>query len=114
MQILRTALWILAAVLVIAFVWINWTVVDIYLLPGELNANDAGRVGVKGPLGVIILVAMLAGALPVWLLAKARAWRLKRRIASLENTLRAATPTPPIATATQLDTLSEKNSAEKN
>jgi putative membrane protein len=109
LQILRTALWVLASLLVAAFVWINWTVVDIYLVPGELNANDAGRVGVKGPLGVIILVAMVAGALPVWLLAKAKLWRLKRRIAGLENTLRAATPSAPIATATQLDAAADKN-----
>jgi len=45
----------------------------------------------------------------VWLLAKAKIWRLNRRIAGLENTLRAATPTPPIATATQLDAAAEKN-----
>jgi putative membrane protein len=109
LQILRTALWVLAALLVMAFVWINWTVVDIYFLPGELHANDAGRVGVTGPLGVIVLVAMLAGALPVWLLAKAKIWRLNRRIATLENTLRATTPTPMIATATQLDAAAEKN-----
>jgi len=104
LQILRTALWILAAVLVSSFVAINWQKTSINLWPLE-----SSYLHVDWPVGLIALASFVAGMVPVWLLAKAKMWRLKRRISALENTLRAATPSAPIATATQLDAAADKN-----
>ncbi|WDF73854.1 LapA family protein [Novosphingobium sp. KACC 22771] len=104
LQILRTALWILMAVLISSFVAINWQKTSINLWPLE-----NGYLHVDWPVGLIALAAIAVGMVPIWLVAKARIWRLKRRIAGLENTLRAATPTPPIATATQLDAAAQEN-----
>ena len=107
MQIFRTVLWVLILVAVATFVAMNWTVVPINLVPGTLSANGpasgTGAIGVSGPLGVIVLLALLAGAVPTYLVAKAARWRLHRRIAALENTIKASTPTPMIATSTQFD-----------
>lgn len=98
MQILRTAWWVLIAVLISAFVAINWQTVDLNIWPLE-----AGYLHVQWPVGLVALAFFLLGALPMWLLSKATRWRLHRRIATLENTVKATTPTPPLATATQLD-----------
>jgi hypothetical protein len=40
---------------------------------------------------------------------KAARWRLNRRIATLENTVKATTPTAPLATSTQLDAAADGN-----
>jgi len=98
MQILRTALWVLIAVIVSSFVWMNWHKSEVNLWPLE-----AGFLHVEWPVGVIALVFFLLGLVPIWLLSKAARWRLNRRIATLENTVKAFTPTPPLATSTQLD-----------
>jgi uncharacterized integral membrane protein len=103
LQILRTALWVLVAALISSFVAINWQKTSINLWP-----LDNGYLHVDWPVGLIAMAAFVAGMVPMWLVAKA-GLALRRRIAGLENTLRAATPTPPIATATQLDAAADKN-----
>jgi len=101
MQILRTALWVLIAVIVCSFVWMNWHMAEVNLWPLE-----AGFLHVDWPIGIIALVFFLLGLLPTWALSKATRWGLKRRIANLENTVKAMTPTPPLATSTQLEAAS--------
>jgi putative membrane protein len=96
MQILRTALWVLVAVITSAFVAINWQSVPVNLWP-----LSASYLYVEWPVGIVALVFFLAGLVPMWLLAKTTRWRLNRRIANLENALKAASPTPPLATSTQ-------------
>lgn len=121
MQIFRTVLWVLIMVAVVTFVAINWTVVPINLVPGALSINGSangstngtGAIGVSGPLGVIVLLALLAGAVPTYLVSKAARWRLNRRIATLENTIKASTPTPMIATSTQFDAADASPSVTK-
>jgi uncharacterized integral membrane protein len=105
MQIIRTALWVLIAVIASVFVAINWDVVPINLIPSMVtgNGSNGSHIGVTGPLGVVILIAVLFGAVPTYLYGKAARWRLKRRIATLENTVKATTPTAPLATSTQFD-----------
>ncbi|RVU03727.1 DUF1049 domain-containing protein [Novosphingobium umbonatum] len=98
MQILRNALWLLIAMLATAFVAINWHKAPLNLWPLE-----SGYLHVEWPVGIVALVFYLLGALPTALLNKARRWRLKRRIAMLENNIQALTPTPPLATSTQLE-----------
>ena len=90
MQIIRTAAWVVLAALLLAFIAVNSAPVQVVLLPQGL-----GDIAVQSPVGIIAIVFFLAGLLPMWLLSKAGRWRLKRRIISLENAARAATPTPP-------------------
>jgi uncharacterized integral membrane protein len=103
MQILRTALWVLIAVILSSFVAINWNPVAVNLWPLE-----AGYLHVEWPVGVVALAFFLLGHVPMWLLSKTTRWRLGRRIANLENTVKAITPTPPLATATQLEAAQDK------
>ena len=104
MQIIRTALWVLIAILVSAFVAINWNPVEVNIWP-----LDTGYLHVNWPVGFVALAFFLIGLLPMWLLAKAARWRLNRRIATLENTVKATTPTAPLATSTQLEAAAEQN-----
>jgi lipopolysaccharide assembly protein A len=39
----------------------------------------------------------------MWLIARASKWALNRRIATLENSVKAATVSPPIGTSTQFE-----------
>ncbi len=98
MQIFRTVLWVLTAVVVSAFVAMNWRLASVNLWPLE-----GGYLHVDWPIGLIAAAAFLLGVIPMWLLAKAARWRLNRRIATLENMVKATTPTPMIATSTQFD-----------
>ena len=62
-------------------------------------------------LPALVVVSFLIGLLPMWLLHKGARWRLNRRIANLENTVRATTATQPAAvgTTTQLDAAAQEN-----
>ena len=92
MQIIRTIMWVVIAALLVTFIMLNLTPVPVVLSPKGL-----GDLAVDWPVGIIAVAFFMAGLLPMWLLSKAGRWRLKRRIASLENAVRAATPTPPLA-----------------
>ena len=100
MNIIRTIVWVLIAVVATGFIALNWTPVPVNLWP-----LDTGYLHVQWPVGVVALVSFVLGMTPMWLMAKAKSWRLKRRIATLENTVKATTPTPPLATSTQLDAM---------
>jgi len=88
MQIVRTGAWAVILVLLALFSIENWTDTTIKIWDGMVLDTK---------LPALVVLAFLAGLLPMWLMAKAGRWRLKRRIASLENAVRAATPTPPLA-----------------
>lgn len=97
MQALRTIIWVLVAIVFVSFVAINWETVPVNFWPlqdGYLHFN--------WPVGFVALVGLAIGFLPTWLIARANSWRLNRRIANLENSLKAATPAPPLGTSTQL------------
>jgi len=116
LQIIRTIVIVLIAAAISAFVAMNWTVVSINILPNWQNGTPAtpgaaqatAYVSLHWPLGMVVVVAFLCGLVPMWVMSKAGRWRLKRRIATLENTVRATTPTPPLATSTQLDAAAQK------
>lgn len=92
MQFIRTALWVMLAIALVAFIAINWTPVRVNVWPD--SSDIGGFIHVQWPVGLIVLVSFFAGLLPMWLLSKAGRWRLKRRIGMLENSVRAAQPTP--------------------
>ncbi len=98
MQVIRTIIWMALAVIVSLFVWMNWTKADLRIWP-----LDKGYLVLPWPIGFIALVSFVFGFIPPWLLGRGAKWRLNRRIASLENSLRAATVSTPVATTTQLE-----------
>ena len=85
MQPIRTIVWMLVSAILVAFISMNWASAPVNLWP-----LDTGYLHFNWPVGVIALVFLLLGLLPTWLLSKAGHWGLKRRIASLENALRAS------------------------
>jgi lipopolysaccharide assembly protein A len=103
MQFIRTTVWVFLAVVLVAFVAINWEAVPVNFWP----LADGTYLHFNWPVGFTALVFFFLGLLPMWLLNKAGRWRLNRRINTLENTVRAVTPAPPLATATQLEAAQE-------
>lgn len=106
MQMVRTVLLLLIAIALTAFVAINWSpVVRVNFWP-----TGDGYAGFDWPVGFVALFFFLLGMLPMWLLHKGAAWRLKRRIGNLENTLKANTTDTPSAlgTTTQFDTATQE------
>ena len=97
MQVIRTIVWVVLLIVLLLFSINNWQQVEVKIWEGLI---------LETRLPALIVVAFLLGLLPMWLLHKAKGWRLTRRINALENTVRATstTPTaPPVATSTQLD-----------
>lgn len=95
MNIVRTVLWIAITAILVAFIAMNWTKVPVNFWP----LDDANYVHFEWPVGVVALVFFGLGMMPVWLYLRAVRWRLQRRIASLENSLRANSIAPAPAEA---------------
>ena len=86
MNIIRTVLWIAITAILVAFIAMNWTKVPVNFWP----LDDGNYVHFEWPVGVVALLFFGLGMLPVWLYLRAVRWRLNRRIATLENSLRAS------------------------
>ena len=92
MQFLKTLFWVLLAVLVVLFASRNWFDVTLDLW-GDIQAD------VKIP--ILMLIALLLGWLPTWLVMRAKLWAMRRRVEALERQ-RATEITPePVAEASQ-------------
>lgn len=72
MQFLRTLFWVVFAVFVAIMARNNWSDVTVNLW-GSLQAD------IKLPL--LLLIAVLAGFLPTYLVYRTRLWRARRRVA---------------------------------
>ena len=94
MQLVRTIFWVLLAVVLVLFAVSNWDPVEVRIWEGLI---------LETKLAALVILAFLAGLLPMWLLHRATRWRLARRIATLEATIAAQRPQPPLATSTQLE-----------
>jgi uncharacterized membrane protein len=94
MRILRTIVWVVLAIALLLFSINNWTTVQVKIWEGLL---------LETKLPALVIISFLLGLVPMWLAYKAGRWRLHRRINALENTVRATTPSPPLATTTQLE-----------
>ena len=95
MQALKTLLWIVITVILVSFVAMNWTTAPVNFWPLE----DA-YLHFEWPVGLTALLFFLLGLVPMWLIARANTWRLKRRIQSLETSLRAAASISPVESET--------------
>jgi len=83
MQFLRTAFWVVLAIIIMVFSFTNWTPVTI---------NLWGGLQLETKLPVLVIVAFLAGSLPFWALHKTTKWRMRRRLDNAERALAATTP----------------------
>lgn len=106
MQMIRTLLLLLIAIALTAFVAINWDTVPVRFWP----AGQGEYLKFDWPVGFVALFFFVLGMVPMWLIHKGAAWRLRRRIGSLENSLKANTvdPAPAFPTSTQLDNAATK------
>ena len=83
MRFLKTLFWIVVAVTVTLFAANNWRDVTIDLW-GNLQLD------VKLP--VLLLLVFLAGAVPTWLVYRARLWRVENRLSQPREAI--AEPAP--------------------
>ena len=94
MQIIRTIAWVLLALVLLVFSFNNWD-------PVEIKIWENLVLETKKP--ALVIIAFLAGLVPIWLLYTGMRWRLNRRIKSLETAIRstvgAAVPEPAIELA---------------
>lgn len=81
MKILRTIVWVLAAVGFLIFAAYNWQ-------PVELTLWQNLVLETKVPM--LALLAFLAGFVPMWALHRSVTWGLNRRIRTLESSLKNA------------------------
>ena len=92
MQIVRTIVWVLVAVVLVSFISMNWVSAPVNFWP----LADGGYLHFEWPVGVVALFFFALGLLPMWLLNKGTRWRFNRRINALENTVKAAAVSAPV------------------
>jgi uncharacterized integral membrane protein len=78
-KILRTIIWVLAALGFLVFAVYNWQ-------PVELRLWQNLVLETKVP--VLALLAFAAGFLPLWAVHRSVVWSLNRRVRTLENSLK--------------------------
>ena len=100
MQIIRTIIWVVVLIALLLFSINNWQDVEVKIWEGLI---------LQTKLPALVVASFMLGLLPMWLLHKTAAWRLRRRIGTLENSVRAASvstavdtaPAPAVTTATE-------------
>lgn len=98
MQVVRTILWVLLALAVAAFIWMNWgDAHTVTIWPGD----EARKIVFDWPVGFIAFFFFCVGFLPMWLFHRGVKWRLNRRIKTLENAARAAAVSRPVPAAVE-------------
>lgn len=88
MQIVRTVLWVLLAVVLVLFAINNWQTVEVRIWNSLI---------LETRLAALTIAAFLLGLVPMWLLHRTVRWRLNRRIATLEASVGAAATTGVVA-----------------
>lgn len=110
MQIMRTIVWIVILVALLAFSFFNWK-------PVEVTIWENLVLETKVP--ALVIVSFLLGLVPTWLWSRGVRWSLQRKINSLETAARtnaataaSARPAPaPAATRTTAAPLTESGLA---
>ena len=85
MQFLKTLFWVLLAVLLALFARANWNDVTLKLW-GDIQLD------IKIPF--LVLLAVLAGFLPTFLVQRAKVWAMRRRVEAHERS-----KAPPVTAA---------------
>lgn len=79
MQIVRTILWVLLLVGILAFSFGNWDKeIDVRIWPGIVWETR---------LPAVVIVSFLVGLVPTWLYHRSVRWRLKRQNHALETSI---------------------------
>ena len=89
MGALKTLMWVVVAVGIALFSMANWQPVEVLVWPELI---------LETKLPVLIVIAFLAGALPMWVMLRAARWSLHRRLDNSERQLadlRALANRPP-------------------
>jgi putative membrane protein len=89
MAALKTLMWVVIAVGIALFSMANWKPVDVVVWPDFI---------LETKLPVLIIIAFVTGALPMWIMFRAARWSLTRRLENSERQLadlRATTNRPP-------------------
>jgi len=81
MQIVRMIVWVLLLAVLLVFSINNWN-------PIELKIWEGLVLETKVP--ALVVVALLLGFVPMWLIHRTTKWQMQRRIGSLEAAARAA------------------------
>ncbi len=90
MQFLKTLLWVTLIVALTVFAINNWVPVTVSLWGGL-------RLDTKLP--ALVIAAFVIGFFPLYIFHRTTAWRMKRRILSLEGAQRPAPFIPPPVTS---------------
>ena len=89
MHIVRTVVWVVLLVALLAFSFFNWK-------PVEVQIWDNLILETKVP--ALVIVSFLLGLVPMWLLHRGAKWQYRRRISALETAARANAATTAAAT----------------
>ena len=81
MQIIRTIIWVVLAILLLVFSINNWDTVTIKIWENLV---------VETKIPALVIVSFLLGLVPMWLLHRGMKWRLGRRITALDTAVRNA------------------------
>jgi len=76
MKTVKTIIWVVVIIGLLLFSAANWTTIEVKIWEGLV---------LETKLPALVVIAFLLGLLPMWILAKAGRWQLKRRINALEN-----------------------------
>lgn len=79
MQIVRTIIWVLILFAILTFSFFNWETVDVALWDNLV---------LETKIPALVIIAFLLGLVPMWLYHRSVKWSLKRRIRSLENSIK--------------------------
>jgi len=101
MQAIRTGLWVALAVLLALFAMANWSPVTI---------NLWGTLQLQTKLAALVILAFLAGFVPMVVINRTQRWRYRRRLANAERRIAELTPsaTEAAEAASAIDMLTDR------
>lgn len=87
MQFIKTAFWVLLAVVIALFTYAN---IGTYV---PINLGTDAQILIRLPF--LVIISFLAGSVPMWLLHKATRWSMRRKLDSAERALASVKPAYP-------------------
>jgi lipopolysaccharide assembly protein A len=90
MQIVRTIVWVLLLIVLLIFSINNWNPVEVKIWEGLV---------LETKIPALVVISVLLGLLPMWLLHRITAYSARRKISSLESAVRTVpvAPSEPVA-----------------